>query len=493
MNGSPAEILKNSSQEILACWETEVRKIIPPAKLESPSSLRDSIPDFLNDLIHALETNFKETSKDFLSFAHKHGRERANYSSYSIEDAITEYNILRRVIFKELENKCQITVRDRDLIYEAISLALAKAGAEYAKTQIKVVEALHERIRLITDIQPTLIVYLDQDMNYVFVNNTFGEWFKMDPVKIIGKNVADVFPEDFFLKLKEKTVEAFKGKTVHFRHYVDYPSGRKFVDVTYKPHLAHDGKVRGIFVSVHDLTEIQETITELERERDLRDKFVSTLSHDLRTPLTASKMSAQIIARKIADSSIHTHTTRIVENINRADKLIQDLLDAGRIRAGKMSLPETEEFDLIQLINTTLEDLTTIHGERFTLISPEKLPVNLYREGIRRILENLCTNAIKYGATYETVKVTVKKDGERFILSVCNKGNPLIHIDREKLFEPFEQGQVNGRTGWGIGLTIVKGITEAHGGTVLVESDQETIFKVILPLDASPFIENHLH
>jgi PAS domain S-box-containing protein len=493
MKSETSHVLKESSQIILSRWEEEVRMTIPAAKAETSSALRNSIPYFLQDLINAMESNFSLQREDFLRFAHKHGKERANDSSYSIEDAITEFNILRKVIFDVLEDKCEITSRDRDIIYEAISLALAKAGAEFARTQMREVVAITKRLQLITNIQPTLIVYLDKEMNYLFANQTYFEWFKMKPEDIKGKNVREVFPKEMFEEFHSKFMEVFGGKTVRFKHFVNYPVGRKYVDVTYQPHLDEDGKVLGVFVSVDDRTDEKAKLDELRKEQELREKFVSTLSHDLRTPLTASKMSAQIIARKINDSSMHTHTTRIVDNINRADKLIQDLLDASKIRAGKMSLPETEEFDLIQLLRATLDDLTAIHGERFTLTGPRKLDVNLHQDGIRRILENLCSNAIKYGSTTEPVRVKVEPMGEQFRMSVCNSGNPLIHIDRDKLFEPFEQFHGSGKSGWGIGLTIVKGITEAHGGSVRVESDGNTTFTVNLPVNAAPQIENHLH
>ena len=495
MEGTSAQYLKQSSQEILRKWEEEVRKVIPAAKYESELSLRDSIPEFLEDLIRALETNFNDQQTDLLRFAHKHGRERANFSDYTIEDAITEYNILRRVIFSILEAHGTVTNRERDIIYESVSLGLAKAGAEYARTQIKEVEVLTSRLQLITDIQPTLITYFDRDMNFRFVNQTFREWFRLEgkPGKLPVKNLSEVFPKEVFEELKKKCRPAFEGKTICYKNWVTYPSGRKYVEVTYKPHLKDD-EVLGIFVSVDDLTEEMTIIDSLRQEQIMRDKFISTLSHDLRTPLTASKMSAQIIARKTKDNSIHTLTNRIVDSIDRADKLIQDLLDASRIRAGKMAIPESEEFEISSLIKITLDDLTTIHGDRFIFDSKEKIQVHLFKDGLRRILENLCSNAIKYGSTTEPVRISLRMDGDKIHLAVANEGNPLIHIDKDKLFEPFEQvSPASSKTGWGIGLTIVKGIVEAQGGSVRVETGDQTIFTVTLPTDARKYLASQLH
>ncbi len=498
MNGHTSQILKDSSQTILSQWENEVRKKIPAAQFETKISLRDSIPDFLRDLILALETNFSDHSDDFLRFAHMHGRERANDSSYSIEDAITEYNILRKVIFNVLESKGEVPARDRDIIYEAISLALAKAGAEFAKTQIREVKTLHTRLQVALEAADIGIFSYDLLNGMVEWSEKEALIFGLDPgmTNLPFEEVKKIFHPEDWPQISEEMTACFLNDDHAFKAQfrLVHPGGKiRWVKGVGQAIRDPSGKVTHFIGTNIDLTDEKKKIDELRKEQELREKFVSTLSHDLRTPLTASKMSAQIMAKKIADPAIHTHTTRIVDNINRADKLIQDLLDASKIRAGKMSLPETEEFDLVQLIHSTLDDLNTIHGERFTFTGPGKLEVNLHQEGIRRILENLCSNAIKYGSTQDLVRIKIEKMGDHFTMSVSNSGNPLIHIDRDKLFEPFEQLHGSGKSGWGIGLTIVKGITEAHGGTVRVESDKSTVFTVNLPLNAAPFIEDHLH
>lgn len=736
-------ILRKLKTEILRKWEEEVRKLIRASEWESSASLRDSIPYFLDDLIHALETNIDEVKPELLQFAHKHGAERANLSYFTIEDAITEYNVLRKVIFNLIEgHQNEIGTRARDIIYEAINLGLAKAGAEYAKTQIRstqklneelqvtnetlnlaldisstgifrvnlqthevelsprereiydldqsiksapykdliqyihfedreIVEAkindsirnkdifrfefrilrrngeirwlagvgkaifsekgdathvvgtnvditesklakeeienLAERLQLITDIQPALIAYIDKDYRYRFVNDTFGKWFKVNPKEMLGRTLEEMIGE-LFPKVKIQFRRALTGETVKFKHYVNYPIGTKFVEVTYKPHITASGEIRGVFVSVDDLTEekniidhlkhneaqfislansipqlawvasgkgdviwsnqrwydftgltLKETMEsntniqkhahenspwedtvplkskdgewhwfllravpvldenqkvtrwfgtytditnqkvlndQLQEEQILRDKFISTLSHDLRTPLTAAKMSAQIIARKTTEPQLHNLTFRIEENLTRADKMIQDLLDASAIRAGQELPLEQSEFDAVAVIESILDNLITIHGDRFVLEAPESLKVNFSETGLTRVVENLCTNAIKYGSVTEPIIVSLDKQDGRIELIIRNSRNPQIHIDKAKLFDPFFRGQskdVTAKKGWGIGLTIVKGIVEAYGGEVRVNSDDQiTEFHISIP-SQEVSISHHSH
>ncbi|RPJ75536.1 MAG: sensor histidine kinase, partial [Alphaproteobacteria bacterium] len=151
-------------------------------------------------------------------------------------------------------------------------------------------------------------------------------------------------------------------------------------------------------------------VRELENERVLREQFVSILTHDLRTPLTSAKMSAQLIIRypdKLENNNILA--SRIVRNIDRMDQMIQDLLDVSRIRAGESLTFAMSSCDLRSITIDTLKELSIAHGDRFVLRSDRVPLVGFWNaEGIRRVLENLATNAVKYGASKEPITITIK-------------------------------------------------------------------------------------
>jgi PAS domain S-box-containing protein len=231
---------------------------------------------------------------------------------------------------------------------------------------------------------------------------------------------------------------------------------------------------------------------QLQLERDLREQFVSSLSHDLRTPLTAARMSAQLIPRQVNQpDKVYSLAARVKHNIDRADQMITDLLDANRIRAGQKLPIEVAPCDLRQVVLDTLENLATVHGERFSLRGAERLQGNWDAHALRRLIENLCNNAIKYGDSTGRVTVTLKEDGDQAELAIHNWGNPIPPEEREGLFEHFartKSAETSGKKGWGIGLTLVKGVAEAHGGSVRVESSREdgTTFRVRLPRGTQP-------
>lgn len=108
---------------------------------------------------------------------------------------------------------------------------------------------------------------------------------------------------------------------------------------------------------------------------------------------------------------------------------------------------------------------------------------------MRRVLENLCNNAVKYGAHEHPITVTLKQlESGQALLSVHNWGAPIAAEDQATLFEPYRRtkaAQRGEQRGWGLGLTLVKGLVEAQHGTVKVESTEAsgTTFTVILPID----------
>jgi signal transduction histidine kinase len=235
-------------------------------------------------------------------------------------------------------------------------------------------------------------------------------------------------------------------------------------------------------------TGILEASGEYVRVQDqIRQQFIAILTHDLRNPLTAVKMSAQMIGKRSHDSELVEHFSgRIVENVKRIDNMIRDLLDTSRIRIGETIALQKNPCDLVLIVREVLVEFVTIHGDRFVLKSPEELKGVWSPDGLRRITENILSNAVKYGDV-NPIEIHLLKTQHGVEISVHNFGNPISPEDLPNLFAPYKRtggsAQTEKVSGWGLGLTLVKGMTEAHGGTVSVESSKSagTTFKVFIP------------
>ncbi|MFA6238043.1 MAG: HAMP domain-containing sensor histidine kinase [Bacteriovorax sp.] len=262
------------------------------------------------------------------------------------------------------------------------------------------------------------------------------------------------------------------------------------VDRYHKTKFEQNLRKKEARASSSKLSRSQKHVLDLETERDLREKFVSLLTHDLRTPLTAIKMSAQLIQKHNEDSkAVELYAQRINNSVDRADRMISDLLDANRIRSGEKLPLKIEYIELTELVKKTLNELTIAHGDRFTLKADKLIQGYWDPKGIRRILENLCNNAIKYGSLDHKISIVVEMKAKNVVIEVKNFGNVITHENQKYLFQQFHRGRETIVKGWGIGLTLVRGVALAHGGSVKVSSEVETgtIFTVKLPVDSRPF------
>ena len=223
----------------------------------------------------------------------------------------------------------------------------------------------------------------------------------------------------------------------------------------------------------------------------LRDDFLSIAGHELRTPLTALQLQLQGLVRNVkkpAMPTVHDLVERLEKasgHVARLERLINELLDVGRITTGRMTI-HREEVDLAALAREVVErfsdDSERAHAP-LALHAPAPVVGEWDRLRLDQVLTNLVANAVKYGAG-KPIDVEVAREGGRAVVRVRDRGIGIGAADQERIFGRFERA-VSERHfgGLGLGLWIVRQIVEAHGGTIAVRSapGTETLFTVELP------------
>jgi signal transduction histidine kinase len=230
-------------------------------------------------------------------------------------------------------------------------------------------------------------------------------------------------------------------------------------------------------------------------QASFRDQFFATMAHDLRNPLNVAQAGCALILRHSKDAEVTRWARRIVDNISRVDRRLQDLLNAMRVRAGGRLQLDLQSCDVAALVRQIIEGLRAEHGDRFALDAPDSMDGHVAPDAVRRAVENLADNAVKYGAPSGTITVTLSETHGRAILKVHNDGPHIPPEDQETLFRAFQRlrpAEQSDKAGWGLGLAQVRSVAEAHGGSIGVDSlpDRGTTFIVDIPLDARPYQAN---
>lgn len=248
----------------------------------------------------------------------------------------------------------------------------------------------------------------------------------------------------------------------------------------------------GLEQQVNERTDqLSQALEKVSRLNELKSEFVSEVAHELRTPLTTIKGYADTLVRlhgSLDEGRRLQCCQAIREETERLSRLINDLLDLARIEAGKVTLRK-ERMDVVIVARHTLDAAQGRANEkriRFELHAADDLPdVLADSDAIRRVLDNLMDNAIKYTPPEGTVSVSIVPKPHQVCISVADTGIGIAEKDIGRIFDRFFQVKTSGThiSGTGLGLPIVKSIVEEHGGSVSVSSVPGTgsIFSFTLP------------
>ncbi len=338
------------------------------------------------------------------------------------------------------------------------------------------------------------LAVLDGEGRIVRFNPAMEAFVSVRGAEVVGQGLVDVIgfegPEgepmsesDHPLTLVLKDGAARAGHQLQ----LVLPSGqRRWVSATLSP-ILDDGTPTAVLVSFSDIAD------QKEQEAMMRD-FVSMAAHELRSPLTAIKGFAQtLIAR--AEQIPAEHRTRYLSMVNeqsdRLARLVDDLMQVSRIDARRITL-EREPVDLSVLVSAIIEQFRGKWQERSIDVSArgDTTVADADPHQAGEILINLIDNAVKYSPPAAPVIVKIHGSDGEVRVDVRDHGSGMTHEEQASLFEKFRRlpsAKASDVPGTGLGLYIVRGLVEAHGGRVWVTStlNEGSTFSFTLPADAS--------
>jgi two-component system sensor histidine kinase KdpD len=231
----------------------------------------------------------------------------------------------------------------------------------------------------------------------------------------------------------------------------------------------------------------------LKRTDSLRSALLSSVSHDLRTPLSSIKAAASSLLQKDVqwdEEARHSFLLTIEHEADRLNRLVGNLLDMSRIEGGALK-PEKEWYPISELIHDVLGHLQTVlQGREVYVCLPDDLPpVELDYLQIDQVMTNLLENAARYTLPHLPIEITGEATGEYVTISVADHGPGIPSRDLERIFDKFYRvsgtvRRTSSAMGTGLGLAVCRGLIEAHGGQIWVENRPGggAIFHFTLPL-----------
>ncbi len=249
-------------------------------------------------------------------------------------------------------------------------------------------------------------------------------------------------------------------------------------------------RVVGVNIDITERKRIEEALRESDHRKD---QFIATLAHELRNPLAPISNIAHLLTDERTDlPTLRQYGGMIQRQVTTLSRLVDDLLDAARLRRGAIPI-KREPVELSTLVQHSIETVRPMfHAKEQGLnVASSAASVTLYGDGVRleQALVNLLTNASKFSARGSHVDVVVATAGDEVVVSVRDYGQGIDSRLLPQVFELFVQGdQEMSRPhgGLGIGLSLVKGIVEQHGGTVFARSGGLGLgseFTMVLPRD----------
>ncbi len=370
---------------------------------------------------------------------------------------------------------------------------------EQKEISSKLIKESEERFRNVANSAPVMIWMIDSKYDFTFINSIMIDYFG---IKNDFENIYD-FQKRIFIEDVRIFENALSHSMINNSEFsleirvlgVD-KTNYKWIKIKGIPvNIQADNSI-GMIGSCVDITDMKKTevriTTALEKEKELnniKSMFISTVSHEYKSPLTSIMTSIYLIEKSIEKNdftNINKYIKLVTQSVHFMNSLLDDVLTMARSEAGKIDL-YPEVLNLPVFISDVIEEVRAYNNDNDRIIFNDYSKMEKFifdKKALKQILINLLTNAIKYSLDNSPVEFTLNYSENKLYLIIKDYGIGVPEKEMNKLFEPFHRAENIGKiSGTGLGLSIVKKIVDHINGEIKVESqiDSGTTFEVWIP------------
>jgi signal transduction histidine kinase len=444
------------------------------------------IPGFIDELVRSLSRGPSSLAEEMESALERAGVRFV--PQRGLAALVRDYCALRRVIVESaLGAGAELTIHDVHTVADLAMMAIAIGAKEHERRS-------DASLAAILRILPVGVVMADVDGRIVRANDADDRLWEEEATTLARDGAIEWSSRDRARVEAEARVLARSLRTgiassAEEMEVVTASGRRKTVLTSSAPIHAPGGAVIGA-VSVNvDVTDTRRAIDEARAAAVARDEIIAVVSHELRNPLGVIEGNALYIERRLAQPGADAESLRkrfdaIRRARKRMERLISDLLDISRLETGRLPLEMGAE-SAADLVNQACEDAAPVMQEQSLALQAEPADgtVRCDRDRVLQVFANLCGNAAKFTGHGGAVTVGAEGGERECRFFVRDTGPGIDPAQVRFVFEPFWQAGPPDRRGAGLGLAIARGIVEAHGGRIWVDSQLGvgTTFHFTLP------------
>ncbi len=422
--------------------------------------------------------------KNILNYIAKKDRERVA-KEYKKQDTFSLYDV---AIIDKRERHIPIELKVRKVWYKGrpsylliiTNIRVQKGLEEVLQRQEKRFEALSENI-------PDIIARLDSEGRFVYVNNATKEEFEMSDKDFFWKSVQELQIEglEYLKKGIEKVVSS--GEVEDFYNKKNSSSGMKYFHSKIIPEFDESNKIRSVIFISRDISELKEV-------DEIKTKFITLSTHQLRSPLSSISWCVSSLIREDL-GKINKGQRKYLEDIQESTRTLVKVTDAflnvTMIDLGIFIL-KPKPIEVISLTEKIINEFKKEIKEKEIKIKKNyqnKLHLNADSKVIKTALKGILSNAVKYTDREGRIEITWEKDNEKVLLEITDNGWGIPETEKKYIFSKFYRAK-NVRKkevfGTGLDLYIIKSLVEKAGGEISFHSPvyekSGTSFKVKLPI-----------
>ncbi|HWB75840.1 MAG TPA: ATP-binding protein [Nannocystaceae bacterium] len=521
-----ASFIRERIDEVLECWEIGVRRALPVSQALDHRSLRDELPVLLRsvaDMIDRLAEREEVALPE--DVAERHARARLE-QGYDLPEVVQEYAILRECLVEQWRRANPDAPDERlgelVVVHRAIDQAISASVERYAQASARTLTAL-DRIATAAassrDLDDLLLRILDVLQELVPAVDAGAVWLRDgDRLRVRaavdggsgGEGVEVAIGQGVAGTVAQRVAPLELRAASHDPLVVNDPLPREQTDALLALPMLDGGELLGVLelssrkapmfsgadrrlfdsaaaratslMRQHVLGEAARRATQL------REQVLAIVSHDLRSPLAAVRLAATVLERTVgSDARARKPIDAIVRSTMRMEHLINDLLDVSTLQAGMLRI-DAKPLEPALVLAEAVAANSPIAAEKgidLRLVDRvDEARVVGDAERLVQVLQNLIGNAVKFCKSGDTITVSGKIVEDGVQISVADTGPGIAADDSVHLFEQYWSANRHARHGAGLGLYICKGIVEAHGGRIWVDSTpgRGSSFCFVLPL-----------